>query len=108
MRLLTEPEDEIEKKVWDLFANVFKLFIEHFEVSSGREGAQIADVEEGGEGNVQDVEKHLEWSGWRKLDGSAEWPRASYGIYVKALPAELRQRVEHVLWAQSPPPEFIA
>jgi hypothetical protein len=96
---LTEPKDGENSKVWDPLADVIKLFKEHFEVPSAEKVRKLRTLKKGEKKTCRmlksRVERLAEETGL--LNG-----RKQAITVVKALPAELCQRVESVLWAQSP------
>jgi hypothetical protein len=85
--------------VWDPLANIIKLFKEHFGVPSVEKVRKLQTLRKGEKETCRmlksRVERLAEETGL--LNG-----REQAMAFVKALPAELRQRVELVLWAQSP------
>jgi hypothetical protein len=97
--ILTEPEDGEQRKVRDPLADVIKLFKEHFGVPSAEKVRELQTLRKGERETCRmlksRVERLAEETGL--LNG-----REQAMAFVKALLAELRQRVEPVLWAQSP------
>jgi hypothetical protein len=90
--ILAEPEDGEERRAWDPIAAVIKLFKEHFGVPS-------AD-------KVRELQTLRKQETCRMLKSRVERFAAETGLlngreqamaFVKALPTELRQRVEPVL-----------
>jgi hypothetical protein len=85
--------------VWDHLADVIKLFKEHDGVPSAEKVRELQTLRKGEKETCRmlksRVERLAEETGM--LNG-----REQAMAFEKALPAELRQRVEPVLWAQSP------
>jgi hypothetical protein len=96
--ILKKPEDGEKLKTWDPLVAVIKLFKEHFGVASAAKILELQTLRKRADETCRmlksRVERLAEDTGL--LNG-----REQAMAFVKALPVELRQRVEPILWANS-------
>jgi hypothetical protein len=97
--ILKEPQDGEKLKIWNPMAAAIKLYKEHFGVASAAKVLELQTLKKRADETCRmlksRVERLAEDTGL--LNG-----REQAMAFVKPLPVELRQRVEPILWANSP------
>jgi hypothetical protein len=97
--ILREPADGEKLKTWEPIAAVIKLFKEHFRVANAAKVLELQTLRKRANETCRmlksRVERLAEDTGL--LNG-----RKQAMAFVKALPVKLRERVEPILWANSP------
>lgn len=97
--ILKEPGDGGKLKTWDPLAAVIKLFKEHFGVASAAKVLELQTLRKRADETCRMLKSRVE----RLAEDTALLNgREQAMAFVKALPVELRQQVEPILWANSP------